>query len=37
MISFCGKKKQLKALMQYLILRYGRDARVKDIPRVVCN
>ena len=37
MIHFFGKKKQLKALLQFLMQRYGRDARVRDIPRVVCN
>jgi len=37
MIRFCGNKKQLKALMQFLQERYGRDARLVDIPRVVCR
>jgi len=37
MIVFSGKKKQLKALLQFLMERYGRNARVKDIPKVVCN
>ena len=37
MIHFCGKKKQLKALLQYLLERYGRDAKVADLPQVVCR
>lgn len=37
MVYFCGKKKQLRELMKYLMRRYGRDARVADMPLVVCR
>ena len=37
MVHFFGKKRQLKALLQYLLERYGRDAKVSDIPQIVCR
>ncbi len=37
MVYFCGKKREWREFMEYLMDRYGRDTCVKDMPRVVCN
>jgi hypothetical protein len=37
MIIFTGKKKQLREFLQFLIRRYGHNARVKNLPWVVCR
>jgi hypothetical protein len=37
MIYFKGNKKQLRAFLNYLVLHWGKDTRVKDIPNVVCT
>jgi len=36
-IYFCGKPRQLKALLSYLVLTYGKDARISDLVQVICR